>query len=243
MNKQIFAVAVAACFAAVGMRVSAEPRGGSNLDRDFIAGSSDKPGWSCGLTVNSRERNVEVLGVDSTLDSTLVAAYIGYTITPWATLYALAGQFSGELDGGFSSNDDDRRFLYGATLSFDIFSHEIQDPMLMENKIRVNSSLSYLASEIEVFNQELDFQEFQASLTASIVNDVVGNKLYLPESIAIFAGPIYSSLLDDDLNDNPDENVGLSAGLEVFHTKRISYYMRVDDFAKAGYAAGLNVRF
>lgn len=224
----------------------AEPRGGSNADRDFISGASESDGWSCGLTYNSRDRRVEIADLAGTLDAQIVAAYIGYSPLPFATLYVLGGQLLSGFDPDYGTDptvNDSSRFLYGASLQTDIFSHEIQDPLLMENKIRVNGTMSYVASEVEVFSETLDFEEFTASLTASIVNDVVGNKMFLPESVAVFAGPTYSSSLSDDIDDSMDDEVGLTVGLEVFHTKRVSYYARFDDFARSGYAAGLNVRF
>lgn len=242
MNIRSFLAASTACLMAGGLTVFAAPRGGSNLDREFVLGSSDKDNWSCGVTFSTRERQVEILEVETPLDSTMLAAYIGYAITPWATLYGIAGEFSSEFDSVFASSKDNS-FLYGASLQLDLFSHEIQDPMLMENKIRVNATLGYVASQVEAFGDEQDFQEFQASLTASIVNDVVGSKLFLPESIAVFAGPVYSSTLSDDVDDSPDDNVGMTVGLEIFHTKRVSYYASMEDFDNVGYSAGLNVRF
>jgi hypothetical protein len=83
----------------------------------------------------------------------------------------------------------------------------------------------------------------KASLTASLVNHVAGSKLFLPESIAIFAGPAYSETMNDDIDDSPDEQIGFTGGLEVYQTKRVSYYARLDDFDKTGYAVGVNVRF
>lgn len=226
--------------------VQAEPRGGSNLDRDFISGDSNSDGWSCGLTYNARDRRVEIADLAGTMDAQIVAAYIGYSPLPFATVYVLGGQLLSDFDPDFGSDlseNDGSRFLYGASLLTDIFSHEIQDPLLMENKIRVNGSMSYVASEVEVFSETLDFEEFTASLTASIANDVVGNKIFLPETIAVFAGPVYSASLSDDIDDSMDDEVGLTVGLEIFHTKRVSYYARYDDFARGGVAAGLNVRF
>lgn len=242
MNIRNFLLASTACLVAGGLSVIAAPRGGSNLDREFILGSSDKDNWSCGITYSTRERQVEILDVEDKLDSTIFAAYVGYAITPWATLYGIAGEFISEFDADFGSSED-KNFLYGASLQLDLFSHEVQDPMLMENKIRVNATLGYLASEVEAFGEEQDFQEFQASLTASIVNDVVGSKLFLPESIAVFAGPVYSSTLSDDVDDSPDDNFGMTVGFEIFHTKRVSYYASIEDFDEVGYSAGLNVRF
>ncbi len=243
MNMKFLMATMGAGLVLGGLNAAAVPRGGSNLDRDFVVGRSDNPGWSCGMTFSTRERLVKIEGIQGALDATLISAHIGYAVTPWVTLYANAGMMDSKFDWSPASADSDQRFLYGATLHADLFSHEIQDPMLMENKIRVNATVSYQASELAWRQEYYDFRELQVALTASIVNDIVGNKLFLPESIALFGGPVYSASLSDDIKDSPDEDVGLTAGLEVFHTKRVSYYFRVEEFARTGYAGGLNVRF
>ena len=228
----------------IAVTANAEPRSGGNIGSDFIMGASDKPGWSCGLFYESRERSV-TLGRDQTpadLQTDVAAAYVGYNVFAPLTIYAIAGRFLYETDPGpFGSSD--RSYLFGAAATLDIFAHEIQDPMLMENEIRLSATVAYYLSEAEAYGQDLAYHELKASLTASLVNHVAGSKLFLPESIAIFAGPAYSETMNDDIDDSPDEQIGFTGGLEVYQTKRVSYYARLDDFDKTGYAVGVNVRF
>ncbi len=219
----------------------AAPRGGSNQSRDFLAGSSEYDGWSCGLFFLSRDKAVEVENFLGDLDDQKFAAYVGHTLSSWITVYGIAGTQRSTFSQGFAASGD-QKFLYGAAANFDLFSSEIQDPVIMENQIRVNADLAYYKSMFTAFGEEFDVDQFDASLTASLLNDLDGVALYMPESIAIFAGPVYSQLTGD-VNDDPDNAVGYTAGLEVFQTKRVSYYVRVEDMKNTGYGAGVNVRF
>ncbi|MCE9614973.1 MAG: hypothetical protein K8T26_11890 [Lentisphaerae bacterium] len=220
----------------------AEPRGSSNLGREYLVGSSDNSGWVCGMFYHARERRVEVSDVPGTLDDKKTAVYVGHTLLPWMSLYGIAGITDSSFTTVLPSKSDEA-FLYGASMNLDLFTHEIQDPVLMENQIRVNGNLTYYGSQTEVFGEQQALQDVLASLTASVVNDLNGVSLYMPESIALFGGPIYSASLSNDVDDGRDDQFGLTGGIEVYQTKRVSYYFRIEEFAKVGYAGGLNVRF
>lgn len=219
----------------------AEPRGGSFNNRDFLDGSSDRAGWNAGIFVQQRDRAVLIENVSGTIDPLDVAVYVGHPILPWIVLYGVAGQKTASFDA-FGLGNTERGFLYGAGTHLDLFAHEIQDPLLMENQIRVNADVMYSNARIDALGDGQNFSEFQGSLTVSIVNELTGNKLFVPESIALFAGPAFSSL-GGDLEGDGEETVGFTAGMEVFHTQQVSYYARLDEFSSTGYAAGLNVRF
>ena len=241
MNRHaiIFVLAVIG-LTTVADRVTAMPRGGSNLAYDYLARESDKTGWSCGVFYQTRDRVIQVGnsgGVE--LDQQRFVAHVGYSPIRWLTVHGMAGQ--NEAD--FATGGDDSGFIYGLSLEADLFTHEIQDPGLMENEIRLNAGAGVLSSQAEYLGTDYDIVEVELSATVSIVNHVTGSKQFLPESIALFVGPAYLDVSGDDINDNDDDAVGLIAGLEVFQTKRVSYHLRVENFEKSGAMAGVNVRF
>jgi len=223
---------------------AAAPRSGGNVGSDFLMGASDKSGWSCGIFYEGRDRHLEIgdNGPTRKVSTDIGAVYIGHTLVKWINVYAFAGMLYADNGTGPLRESDDN-FLYGGAVHMDFFLHEIQDPVLMENEIRLSGDAAIYVSEFEVFGESRDFQEVKASLTAAIVNHLDGNKLFVPESIGIYGGPVYSQVFGGDLDDGPDDQVGLAAGLEVFHTKRVSYYAGIERFKDTGFTAGLNVRF
>ncbi|MDA0578634.1 MAG: hypothetical protein O3B24_11110 [Verrucomicrobia bacterium] len=219
----------------------ASPRGSSDQGRDYLSGSSESDGWSFGMFFLGRDKNVEIEGFTAEMRDEKLAAYIGRTLLPWITLYGIAGQDRHSFSSGHSG-DSEQSFLWGAATDIDLFLHEIQDPVLMENEIRVNINLAYYGFEADALGETRDVGQFDASLTVSLANNLDRVSLYLPETIAIFAGPVFSQL-DGDISDKPDDSVGMTVGLEVFHSKRVSYNFRVENFSNVGYAGGLNIRF
>ncbi|MDA0989816.1 MAG: hypothetical protein O3A51_03595 [Verrucomicrobia bacterium] len=222
--------------------VKASPRGGSNYGIEYLAGESNKDNWSGGIYLHGRERLVKIGGTPAILDESRAMVQVGYQIYRWITVYGLAGASDSDLKPGVTKADS-YQSAFGLGIEADIFSHEIQDPLLMEDKIRVNGSLSYQRTSVESFRSDLTLDELMGSLTISLVNDVAGNKIYHPESIAFYFGPIYNSILGNDIDDSPDQKWGFTGGLEVFHTERVSYFGQIESFEKSGYTAGLNVRF
>jgi len=222
----------------------AVPRGGSNQAIDFLDGYSERAGWSCGIYYHGRERDVEVLGgtTPALLEEDRVIGYVGYNPVPWLGIYGMAGWDRADLGSAFLA-DSEAQLIYGASLNFDLFSHEIQDPVLLEDKIRVNAGIGFFKTDVETHGKKEDLTEVEASLTVSVVNDVAGSKLYLPESIALFFGPIYSEFIGDDIEDSGDDQVGFTVGLEAFNVKRVSLSTRVEFFENTGYAVGLHTRF
>ncbi len=220
------------------------PRGGSNLAVDYLDGLSERDGWSCGVYYHSRERAVEVLGgtTPALLEEDRITGYVGYYPASWIGLYGLAGWERADLGSALSA-DSENQFIFGASVNFDFFSHEIQDPVLMEDKIRVNAGIGFFKTEVETLGEEEDLTEVEANFTVSIVNDLSGSKLYLPESLALFFGPAYSEFIGDDIEDSGDDQVGFTVGLEAFNVKRVSLSARAEFFENTGYAVGLHTRF
>ena len=112
----------------------------------------------------------------------------------------------------------------------------------MEDKFRINASISLFRTEFDVSGTDRDYVELDAQLTFSLVNDTSGNKFYLPESIALFVGPIYNDLISGDV-DESGERFGVTAGLEFFSVKRVAVGLRYEQYDKSGFVGGFNIHF
>ena len=242
MKKYAFSMVGFLLLVSLHQSALASPRGGSNSAFDYLAGESDKDNWVGGLYLHGRERYVTVNGVPADLEEYRVMVYAGYHLIKWATLYGLAGYSDADLSPSLGG-DSDYRPAYGIGLEADLFSHVIQDPLMMEDEIRINAQVSYQRTDVEAFGEDRTLDELLGSLTVSIVNDVGGSKLFLPESIAVFAGPVYGHILSDDLDDGRDEVWGLTGGIEFFHSKRVSTYAQLEEYENTGFSAGVNIRF
>lgn len=216
----------------------AVPIGNSNEGREYLMAAQDVGQWSCGLYSMTQKRDVTSNGLQYHMKSRKVIAYVGYDFKCWFTTYAIAGQ-SGAQIGGTGYADAETEL--GVGMHFNILDLEVLDPTLFEDKVRVNGGWQYSVTETEWAGRQTNLRELSASLMLSIVNDIEGNKLFLPNSIALFAGPIYSDIHSSSLDEK--NKFGFAAGIEVFLSEKISLKWAIERFDAAGYSAGINVRF
>ena len=220
----------------------AAPRAGSNYGRDYVVGSSDLGRWSAGAHYNARERNVTVgpMGL-AQMKTYRITTYAGYDLQPWFTAYVSAGQSRTQFNEfGYGDGELD----YGGGFFLNLLDHEIPDPALLENRIRISAGSEYnITSAESPCCGDVDWSEFIAFATIAIVNDIAGNKSILPNSIAFYGGPIYSRVSSDDIREASDDRLGFMAGMETFLTKRVSFDVRVENFEHASFSGGVNICF
>lgn len=217
-------------------------RAPSNEGRDYPAASSALSLWSIGGYFHSDEKDLDLQDRgERTLSSTRAMFYVGYDLLSWLTPYLTIGQSQTEIDS-YSSGEEPQ---IGLGASVQLLDHEVDDPTLLEDRIRLNGNIEYSWTSAEYMGSTLDWTAFDASLTLSVVNDVFGNIRFAPDSIALFGGPIYSAWFGSDI-DGPahDRNVfGYCLGLEVFYTPSVSLNFRANILESTGLTAGLNIHF
>lgn len=216
----------------------AVPIGNSNEGREYLVAAQDVSKWSCGVYSRTQKRDVTSNRQQFSMELREVMAHVGYDFKRWFTTYAVAGQSQAEIGGGGYA---DAETELGVGMHFNILDLEILDPTLFEDKIRVNAGWQYSMSETEWAGRQTNLRELSASLMLSIVNDIEGNKLFLPNSIAIFAGPIYSDIQSSSINEK--NKLGFAAGMEVFLSEKISLKCAIERFDATAYSTGINVRF
>jgi hypothetical protein len=223
----------------------AAARSPSNLSREHIVSSAPLSNWSTGLYYDNAEKEVELKnGSRQLLKSSKTMVYIGYDVLPWFAPYVVAGQNDAKI-GYFNSSYEDGSLQYGLGAMFNLLDHEVADPTLIEDRLRLTAGVEYSWTSTDYLNDELEWTALDASLTASIVNDVAGNILFSPDSIAFFGGLIYSKWGGSDIKgatSNTDE-VGYTLGLEVFYTPSVSFSVRGNFLEHTGLTAGINLRF
>lgn len=246
MKKTTFSLFAGILLTAILSDAQAGSRAPSNLSREYLVNVNSLSPWSFGAYFDVAEKSVTMDWPHANVDlsCTKYMTYLGYDVFSWLTPYLVAGSSQSKFSSGYVSQMGDSSAQYGLGLQANLIDHEVADPTLMEDRIRLNASLEYSWTESEYAGQTVDWVDFDAALTLAIVNDVAGNILFVPESIAFFGGPIYSTWSSQDFSpaQNRDE-LGFTFGLEVFYTTSVSFNIRANMLDQTGMTAGLNVRF
>ena len=222
----------------------AVPVSNSNGARDYLVNDSSLNRWSVGIYGGERERNIRTdpHNIPYSIETRTFMAYLGFNLTRWLMVYGTIGETETELKNTPFTDDAGYELAYGAGVHVHLLDHEIPDPTLLENKLRLVAGLQYVFNQTDQPIADWEWEEYMAYLTVSLVNDIAGNKLFLPNSVAIYAGPAYSDIRSDDIDQTSDE-FGYTAGLEIFYTESVSFDIGIQDFGTTGLTGGLHVRF
>jgi opacity protein-like surface antigen len=229
--------------------VTAGPISGSNENYDYLMGGSDFSKFSIGVYSKKRALLVGAEPGFTEYEMTMkkTTAHIGYDILRWATVYALGGVADTRLDTGYypagyhqDYNGDEVEL--GAGVMFNLIDHDIADPSLIEDRIRVNASFEYTSckSTWRYATATVDWTELFASLTVSIVNQIHGNRQYWPNSIGFFAGPIFSHIESSSLEHDGDS--GFMAGMSIVYSENLTFDFGFERLESEGYVVGVNIR-
>jgi hypothetical protein len=222
---------------------SAAPRNTGNSGIDYLRGADDLAGWSFGLYMDGSGRSLRIHDDATTTDIDMARTmmYVGYDVVRWMTLYVPAGEGRAQFGPG---SFQDASLAIGGGVQLNLIDVEIPDPQLIEDKLRLNSTIQGIYSSSDYRDGSLDWTELYADLTLGLVNDGFGFSFLSAESLIFFAGPYYSTLLGSDFDGSGGQSqVGMTAGAEMFLTKRVSLNCRGNFGEMTGFAGGLNVRF
>jgi len=222
----------------------AVPVGTSNSEMDYTVSAQSFHNWSWGIFSEGREREADVPGADGVVMTYgRFMGYLGYDVLPGFTFYVAAGAGSTDLDDQGAKSS----FEYGAGLNLNLLDHQVLDPTLLEDRLRINGNVqvTFGSSDWErdaASSETLEWQEVSASLVLAVVNDCAGDKFFNPFSISLFAGPMYSEYFGGDLD--VDDVFGVTAGMEIFYGLNMTLSAGIEAFKdNVGYVAGLHFRF
>jgi len=215
------------------------PVASSNIPSEYLIRGKDISWLSMGVYGGQFERAIEWdNGVVQNLKSKRWQGYIGADIFNGITIYAVGGQSESSIGGGDYA---DAEAEYGAGLRINVLNHFIREPTLTADDVRLNFGARYMHSSSDITFEGVDWDEVSAYLTLELVNHTVGNKFFAPESISLYAGPIYSALISDDFSE--DKSIGVMGGLQIFIVDTIALDLEVQHFDETSFSAGINFRF
>lgn len=219
MKNYVFhcSVVLIALSAIIAAPALSAPVGNSNWTRDYLVAADDLSRLSAGLCYDAVERDIELDGEKRTLESDRAMFYLGFSVLPWLTPYVTVGGAESSFSEK-SYQESDTQVAYGGGIRLSLLDHDILDPRLMEDRIRINASLDYLKCEMDGY-EKLNWNEFRTALTLGLVNDTTGNKRFIPQTIEIFAGPVYSSISGDM---DAQDDFGFVMGLSLHCTERVT---------------------
>lgn len=237
----IYTSVVVTLITVLNTKIIASPIGNSNMGREYLVNSNPLDHWSIGIFGGAGKRGIKPeSGGEAKLDITRGMVYVGYDFLSWVTPFAALGITDSSISS-LSSSDSSTKFAYGAGINFKLLNQEIMDPNLLIDVLRINADVYYNGSETESLGKTVKWGEFSTSLTIGLINDTKANKQLFPESIGIYAGPIYSYYISSDFN--AKETVGFLTGLDIFFTKRTSFDISLQMFDETSVNGSLNIRF
>jgi opacity protein-like surface antigen len=247
MKKQIFICATILAFTLLAaVSTFAAARAPSNSGRDYVNGARSLANWSIGIYAEKAEKDLVFKDADApstrTVKSSKVMAYVGYDALPWLTPYLALGTGNTEVQ---YEDSEDKHLDAALGLQLNLLDHEIADPFLLEDHFRLNGSVEYTRTSLSVGDENVDLGQWDAYLTAAIVNDIVGSSEFSPESIAVFFGPAYSTWVGSGIEGSrkSSDDFGFTVGMELFYSPSISMNLRANLMEHRGISAGLNVHF
>ncbi|MFO7870496.1 MAG: hypothetical protein R6V03_03580 [Kiritimatiellia bacterium] len=188
-----------------------------------------------------REVRGRAIPAGTSMEGTKQYVWVGYDFERFVTSYLLFGNSSTRI--GTSSSESDTE--YGVGVLFNLLNREVMDPILGRNLvfniIRVNGGIEYTSSGGSFHHNNLEWRELYISLTLSLVNELTGETFFVPDSVGIFGGPVYSHYHGADLEE--EDSIGYSAGLELYFSEKMSVYLGLHSLGTAGNMAGLRMRF
>lgn len=221
------------------------PLGTANVGKEYLVATPDLRNFSGGVYYHKAERKVNAgLLTDELFTYRSIMGYIGYDVFNWLTVYGTTGQNKSRFDSlPYSSGDSE----YGFGIAVNLLNYEMMDPTLhhhfLFDRIRINLGGQYTrtSGSWQYYPYTDDWQEVYAWLTLSIVNDISGNKLYTPLSIAITAGPVFSDIQGKNIDET--DTLGVMAGIEIYFSKTLSIDVSIEKFEKEQISGGIHIRF
>lgn len=219
--------------------LQAAPLGMAHSPEEYAISTEPLRPWSCGLIYERIDRELKN-GTDATYTHQM--AYIGYDILRWVRWYGAVGVIDSNF-GYTSSDDNNGRYMTG--LRFNLIDHEVADPGLMEDRVGLTASFDYASGDVAYPSRDetTTLEEMTASLHLSIVNEVMSDKRFSPESVTAYFGPVFSDLSSDHKNLDERDNVGYSIGMDFLYTPSVSVSIMFVKFEELGLSGGFHVSF
>ncbi len=214
----------------------ANPRAAEASGADFLVAADDLSGWHVGGFYRYQSREIDH-GVDNLSQDTF-AFHVGRDIFRWISVYGFVGTVDSELEESFY--DADMAVAYGAGAWINLVDQDLLSTLALETKFRLQANAQISAAKPEIGGRDCEYTETYATLTFSVINEIVGNKNLWPDALAIFFGPSYSKLDCDEL-DATGDSLGLIFGLDVYISRNVSLSASYETYGDGDDAINLSV--
>ena len=225
-------------FSLFGANHSAQavPMGAAQHPGGYFFGDEELGRWMMGVYYLDRERDIRTLGSLTSMQTVKTQAYVGYEI-----MYGMSGYFTiGSTETQFEGlRMTDTHSEWGFGLQFNILDHEIPDPTLMEDRIRLNATIQYTQCGADWIATEIDWEEIYGSLTLSFVNDIEGNKYFHLNSIGFFFGAVYSDLRSSGIDE--ESEFGYCTGVDLYLTEKTSFEFGTESLDQGAIFAAFHI--
>ncbi len=214
----------------------ANPRAAEASGADFLVAADDLSGWHVGGFYRYQSREIDH-GFEN-LNQDAFAFHVGRDVFRWFSVYGFVGTVDCELENSF--NDADVAVSYGAGAWINLVDQDLLATLLVETKFRLQANAQIGAAKPEIGGRDYDYTETYASLTFSVINELIGNKDFWPDAIGIFFGPSYSDLDSDDL-DTTGDSLGLIFGIDVYVSHNVSLSGSYETYSDGDDAINISV--
>jgi hypothetical protein len=237
-------IILTACTAVVALAATitpstALPLSNSNEGMDYAFKAEQLSWWHMGIYGGKTSRKIKHDdGREEIFETSLADFYIGANFWGWLNVYGIIGSRAAQFG---EQEQGDREQEYGAAVQFNILDHEGMEPTMMIDAYRVTADIQYTTCSTEYYSQGVDWNEVNAALRFSVVNETTGNKYFSPESISLYAGPLFSSIDGDSFKEK--NSTGLLAGGQIFMNDRVSLDLQGQFFEETSILGGINVQF
>jgi hypothetical protein len=206
---------------------------------DYLVAAQNLSPWYAGAFFRNHDRDITLdNGIRHRFNTDRAGGFVAFDITRWLTVYGMAACTWNNFDD--VSHRQDTSTFYGAGLWFNILDHDLLDGLMLENRFRLDACAQFMMGDTEIVGEDLSYVEFYGSLTASIVNEIVGDKSMWPEAIGVFFGPSVTSWDSSDF-DADHEDLGFAVGLDVYLTRRTILSAAFEIYEKGENATGITL--
>jgi hypothetical protein len=218
----------------------ADPTGSAFKSDDYMGATHDRPQWSVGVYQGVQKRDLSSGFGSGIFEMRRMQVRAGYNVMPWLTLFAGVGQAEMLPSGAPSHLDSDSEYHYGFHVR--LIEHEFEDVKMRENYLRIDLSYTVRESDGDDFSWEEDI----AAATFSFINEIERDQIYVPHSIGLYVGPLWSTVdatVGSRLAFSEVDDLGLVGGLDIYFNPHFSFQWELQMFEENSTQIGLRFRF
>lgn len=206
---------------------------------DFGVLGEDLSAWHLALYVGQSTRTMDNdRNFETEINMNRYNAVLGYDLTRSLTVYGLVGMLNADSDSW--GDNDDTSSLFGVGAWANLIESDQMSLLTAVSTYRLTSGAEYSIANFDDFA----WSQFDAFLTFEIVNELNECPFIMPETVAIFFGPIVSYIMSDDYETTSGNTVGMTVGVNMMVTDDTYMTLGADAFSDDSTVYGMmGVRF